>query len=469
MTGDELLDRFLLEHPQEDVYRLGQYRPVSVRDQIVRTCFLVERLWHKKRLQPNSKLLIIGAGAAGVTAAIKSIHFGVQHVMVADSQASVLSLQAGCRTRWVDPAQYDWPATHWSEQRWPIREPRGFTAGTASKMAPPLELEAGWAEAWAAKFEFALNVYELKGQVTFHPCRKAIEWNPSPAGGYEVEFDDTTSGASAGSLNADVIIFAGGLGKERVSAPVVHGKPARFSSVPFWADDTFEAKDFGLSAVKHGVLVSGSGDGALQDFVRLVTGRRSVKGVWKTVESTLDASTRRRLEALWHWEDLAYRTAAFAPGYGTPIDALATLHQRFALLVDEMVADSARWPRIVARLDALIGPARPTHKVFMVLAARGFDGCYPLNRLVALLLLAYIKHRHPGHDPLLVGRAVRSVHPTGLAKPWGEGVLVEFEDPSGMTNTIAFDSVVIRHGIDPSTLSVAARRLALQPVPAHLP
>jgi hypothetical protein len=482
MTGDFLLDQFQLIHPEQGIFRIGQYTPVSIRDQIVRSCYLVERLWTTGRLRPESKLLIIGAGAAGVTAAFRAVAHGVRHVQISDQSDAPLSLQAHCTTRLVDPVQYDWPAGYWDLKCWPIAGPSGFAHGTASAIKPPVLLQADLAFNWAIQFERALYALESNGRATFYPQLKAIDWYAAPAGCYQVEFDDAITGASAGSLDADLIIFAGGFGQESVSVPVTGQPSTRHSGLPFWSDDTFEKQNFGLPAVPHGVLVSGAGDGALQDFIRLVTGLKSARDVWKVVEPCLlDYNARRQLETLWHWEELAYRSDAFAPEYSSRCDTLAKLHARYQSMVDRAIVNGAYWKSIIAALDGVIVPPRPTNKIFLATKAAHFDGCYPLNRLVALVCIAYIKHKYPKHNPVLDQRAVKSVKPVAPGVKWG-AIDVEFalstscattvkeiEAWTGPTTTAGFDGLVIRHGIDTATLSIKTSRLSLQPVPAHLP
>jgi hypothetical protein len=182
MTGDFLLDQFQLAVPEPDIYRMGQYKPVSIRDQIVRASFLAERLWATKRLKASSKLLVIGAGAAGVTAAVKAVHFGVTRVVVTDLRDRVLSLQANCTTRWLDPAQYDWPASHWHGEQWPVKEPQGFPYPTAAQLPPVVTLEADYADEWSAKFAFALGVRE-RGLSELRVEREGGRLEPRPRQG----------------------------------------------------------------------------------------------------------------------------------------------------------------------------------------------------------------------------------------------------------------------------------------------
>lgn len=482
MAADALLDQFQLLYPEPNIYRLGQYAPVSIRDQIVRSCYLLDRLWVTGLLAVNTRLLIIGAGAAGVTAAMRAARYGVQQVTIADSSDRVLSLQAGCSSRWIDPAQYDWPARHWSRGEWPIREHKGFSWPTAHFIAAPVPLKAAYADDWSADFDLALQSYLTAGSVVFLPFSKVTGW-VSSSGSYLVQITDLSVGAPAPSVPADLIIFAGGLGQEICSVPLLGGAAGQiYPGLPFWSTDAFETADFGLGhAISDGVLVSGAGDGALQDFIRFVTGQKSAREVWRVVEPLLTQALLRQFDALWHWEELTARSETFAPEYRSRCDRLAALHARYGYVVGALVANNKTWSKVAAAIKGLAA-GRAMDKVFLALKADHFDGCYPLNRLVALLCVAYLWREH-GHNPLLTFCAVRAAKPVLAGGGWGISVEVEFAlgtscatstidlkswKKSGLT-TRRFDGVVIRHGIDPSTLSVKSARLRLQHVPAHLP
>jgi ribulose 1,5-bisphosphate synthetase/thiazole synthase len=46
------------------------FSPISIRDQMVRAQWLVERAWTTGALSKGARVLVVGAGAAGATAAI---------------------------------------------------------------------------------------------------------------------------------------------------------------------------------------------------------------------------------------------------------------------------------------------------------------------------------------------------------------------------------------------------------------
>jgi hypothetical protein len=93
-------------------------RPVSIRDQILRGAFLIRRLIEAKVLDDCTPLLIVGAGVAGVAAAIEASRNSVDTVLIERKPAPFTTLEAA-RTRVVDPVLYDWPIEHWRNVKFP--------------------------------------------------------------------------------------------------------------------------------------------------------------------------------------------------------------------------------------------------------------------------------------------------------------------------------------------------------------
>lgn len=91
----------------------GRLSPSSIRDQMIRATWVVERSVEARIISPSKKLLVIGAGAAGATAAIEAARRRVDVTLI--DRDEPFSRQAGCTTRWVDPTQYDWPVDHWAD------------------------------------------------------------------------------------------------------------------------------------------------------------------------------------------------------------------------------------------------------------------------------------------------------------------------------------------------------------------
>jgi glycine/D-amino acid oxidase-like deaminating enzyme len=104
---------------------------------MVRARMAVDRAIEEGLIGPQRRLLVIGAGAAGATAAIHSASRGVPVVLIEAAPAPFLR-QAGCRSRWIDPVQYDWPVDHWPQGRYPWTPPAmplPWARGAANQIA----------------------------------------------------------------------------------------------------------------------------------------------------------------------------------------------------------------------------------------------------------------------------------------------------------------------------------------------
>ena len=92
--------------------------PISIRDQMVRAKMLVDRAIDENLIGVDRPLFVVGAGAGGVTAALYSAFRGVKTTII-ELRDHAFALQRKCLTRWIDPTQYDWPASHWIQGIFP--------------------------------------------------------------------------------------------------------------------------------------------------------------------------------------------------------------------------------------------------------------------------------------------------------------------------------------------------------------
>jgi hypothetical protein len=471
------LNEFRLE---PGVYRLGQFTPVSVRDQIVRANYLVEHLVADQELKQATRLLILGAGAAGVTCAIAASRLGVLDVTLVEIAGTVMPLQSKCQSRWLDPVQYDWPAGHWSQHMWPIEDtvPRQYTAVAA----PLTPLQASISEDWAIDFQNrSQNLVGMGVTTRFHT--EVLNWSNSGPD-LEVSVRDVRTGTVT-SLNADLIVLAMGFGVEHSTLPTTGNPGLSFEGLDFWSTDKFEDADMGIPLLQHGVLVSGGGDGALQDFVRLTTGVRAVGEIMEIVWATTGFSSwKQQFSELWHWEDHAARSRSFVPYPVKDCDLLRRLHLRH-LDVLETLVKSPEWASIVGWLDVRTS-GRKLGAVQLALKCDHFGWCYGLNRTVALIVLEYLSQK--GVRVLNANAALKSTAHVGgglcSTGCWGhahethvaQGVSCDDDDvaignwPTSSTLVEYFDGLVIRHGIDPLVFGPRVfEKLRPHTVPFHLP
>jgi heterodisulfide reductase subunit A-like polyferredoxin len=79
-------DPFLREHyyVTDSIFALGGRRtPLSIRDQMVRACMAIDRLLAEGYINTSSrKLLVVGGGVAGATAAVFAASAGIHTILV---------------------------------------------------------------------------------------------------------------------------------------------------------------------------------------------------------------------------------------------------------------------------------------------------------------------------------------------------------------------------------------------------
>ena len=91
------------------IYILGCYaRYLTLYSQQVRALNLVAALSETGEISDGKRVAVIGAGAAGLTAAVAAAARKAQ-VIVLEKSEGVMELQRNNRQRWIHPHIYDWP------------------------------------------------------------------------------------------------------------------------------------------------------------------------------------------------------------------------------------------------------------------------------------------------------------------------------------------------------------------------
>lgn len=479
-----MADPFLLAHEVEPLlFDIGGPRaPIAIRDQMVRARYLIERLRHAGLVARGSHVLIVGAGAAGVTAALDAVSHGLLVTLI-DALPLPFQLQARCRTRWIDPTQYDWPQPHWHVARWPVSSrTRGFPLPFIADRADRL------ARSWSSTL--ALARAGLAGRLHVRPHTKLAAW-PTPVlspAGLVIARDAQLlpSGGAMTMLQAAAVVLARGFGTERCVVednPPRHGRgPARYESSRFWDTDPYESHGMGLSVTAPSIVVSGGGDGALQDFLRLVTGLPSAAALLHRL--TADPKVRDAIAivrtTLAAEEDQAQRALLWSGTTEHDHDVLERLHGAHRSTVDAIVRSSV-WPIITSALARLVG-SRNVLGIEMTHSCTHFPAAYALNRFLVLLVARWLEtQRTP--SPLRSGVRLVRVDPAAPGHVctggcWGPSHVATFVPhaclpgtaPSGSIAPLSYDGIVVRHGIEPHALAAgAARRVVRQSPPYHYP
>lgn len=244
----------------------------SIRDQIVRAQLLIRDL---ANFDPEcKKILIVGAGVGGITAATTASHLGIEAIVV-DTKSRPLDVQANVKTRFVGPFIYEWPDVVHSSQSYPLSIYHSNLLEGTPTWDSDMPLSAAcfakkfteWLETKPFGDKIPRFIYEVNGKEVIDFVNAHKEWaeenhnlslkNLPPKVKLEMNFEFKLSNESG----PDYIILAAGMGVENVKlSDGVMG-------LPFWKDD-----DLKKSAVDDMTVgIFGGGDGALQDVLRLCT------------------------------------------------------------------------------------------------------------------------------------------------------------------------------------------------------
>lgn len=460
------------------VYGLGQFTPVSIRDQIVRAHYLIAALVETGELTPASKLIICGGGFAGVACAL-SAHaagLGEDKILLIDQNEVCLGLQAKNTTRWLDPVQYDWPARHWDAEVWPVP---GTITGLFSSLP---ELKASTSSKWAQIYFNSLLGTGIELMLNERVCN----WSTERSGQVKVTLEsDVGKKRPKAPHFADVLIMAVGFGSEISNFEDLSGE--QHAAIPFWSDDKFESVDQGLPEFGP-ILVSGSGDGALQDFVRLTCGVSSVRtlifDLYKITSPT--SKWKAAFEGLWHWEDHAKKSRNFFTQEYDECEVLSRLQKAYDAAVDELISDSEDWAKVTEHLNVRT-QNRKRGNITLLAKCTHFTWCYPLNRVAVLILIRYFSQM--GQEVLIKNSALVNATPelkAASSNAWGckhkvtlahgtdcsvsGGAIRSWLKNGKETSSEEYLGLVIRHGIRPIPKnSNVELRLKIQDVPLHLP
>jgi hypothetical protein len=248
----------------------------SIRDQLVRAQLLIRDLRHHD--SACKRVLIVGAGVAGVSAAVACSHHGIKAV-VAEVKAVPFPLLRNVDSRYVGPFMYEWPSSSYNDQSYPNLEllgtPAAWTAKWISKEPMPASTLAAFLQDWlntnpfgGVKPDFWMNspVSAVRDHVTKY-WKHFRHGKPGPGPAFKTPkhcVDLQGHKIMPGTqFQPDYIILAAGMGTERVSL----GRGGEWSGKRFWQND--DLREGCIPDWNVGIF--GGGDGALQDVLRLLT------------------------------------------------------------------------------------------------------------------------------------------------------------------------------------------------------
>jgi hypothetical protein len=216
-----------------------------------------------------------------------------------------------------------------------------------------------------------------------------------------------------GSYAAVLLAFGFGTEKSTIEASPFVGH--RFWDTDHLEDPTYDGR---IPPGDDQVLISGTGDGGLQDFLRVMTRKSSAR----MILSDLGLANRGlRLDVLHSLENRMERAAAWANARGslypfTNRPYLKERHEATLKEVDRLLVD----PRL--RADVIACMARRPKTTYLISQDRYFASLYGLNLFLVLLLVRALKgSANSGHRcsvRVLAGRRIMGIQPAdGRALP----------------------------------------------------
>jgi hypothetical protein len=377
------VDPFLLTHKVRDgLYDIGPHlSPISIRDQMIRGYALVTRAIRAQIIGPDKPLLVVGAGAAGATAAMIAADRNI-NTTVLDRADNAFSLQAGSGTRYLDPTMYDWPLDHWAQGEFPWvgRDlPLRWQGGLSSAIAG----------AWEDKFKDELEKQKT-GPGLLNMVFGATLQNPNAlcadptTGLIQVWFTDGS--ARRGPYDFAMILSCIGAGSDRIEIEDYKGKS-------FWENDSYSDVNLGLPKyMSPRVLISGSGDGALQDFLRIVTNKNSAKAIYQSLPPGLQSDVGNYLRSKEDHYQRAFTWSGNHDGKYKVDDCniQSSLHEAYFAIVVEVLG---KYKKKLKKTVEPILRGFPDQEITLAFEGSHFSHCYALNHFLVLFLALYVEQR----------------------------------------------------------------------------
>lgn len=431
----------------------GRFRPPAIRDQMIRARLLVDRAYGAGLFRANS-ILIVGAGVAGVSVAVQAAKHGVRSV-IAEQSSNSFGRFVLCSSRWVDPAQYDWPADDWRSRR---------------IQGLPLDYPPGWPSLLTSKWRARLAALEADGKTEviygLRLERDRIAIQPTHV---EAELRDGESPRAF-----DFAVYCEGPGLEDCRA-------GKYRGLEFFQDDPFEEETLGLpQGVTPQVLISGGGDGALQDFIRIASGARSASQLYDQLFDGGDFDLERQISTAESQARRLLQWSAFLHGPEHDHSAQLELEAFYDQLLCKI--DHTHWCELRDKFHRVAGARLRDERMLHVAHPCGhLSHCYPLNRFMACLVMSFLASQDPLRFQFIRNFRTASVagvqHSCETAEEChGKDHLVTLSFCDCLGTAAAPDKigdynvVVVRHGVKPLVPSTAPPMPTVRQIlPYYLP
>jgi hypothetical protein len=423
-------DRRLLREQRSVKHPTVYYiqRESNFREQTSLAVRLVRAGFRQKVFERENTLLIIGGGVSGVAAGLEASQRGMI-VTLFESKRTLLSIQRRCKTRYLHPYEYYWPLAHYQEKQFPFTSfdkkhcprPMRWCAGVVSNVAKKLANQI--LKEKPPNLNFRLGIKHIP------VSQKTLLEDFDPEGDYQF-----------------ILVCAGA--RERTSIPNFS-----FASFSYWENDPLErlcSRYLASHAQSRRILLSGGGDGGLQDLLRIITKPTSKQPFSAGQILKKFLPTLRRSKEFNDW--LRSRQSdvnCYRPS------SVKIMLKDFDTLLNAMQSKPAYWHSLSRVLLQSIHPAIIRRKVTVRLAfkEKHFSRSFALNAFLVCLLERILE----SYQLLLPRREIHSVKTASKSHQckkdpkdclkWPHLVSWKKNTP-GSPKAEAFDVVVLRHGSD---------------------
>jgi hypothetical protein len=363
MTPDQVIRESLATN-SNGVFFLGCFDSrVTVYAQQVRALNLVDAAISESYIGPESRIAIIGGGAAGITAAAALIStFPKCKISLFESEGQLMHLQHGSRDRFLHPNLYDWPIDGSRE---------------SFSRLPILRWKADIAENVADQIREQFEVID-RDRINIHMNCKVTGVLNAKHSGCTLMLPDR-----ACTEVFDAVIIAVGFGYEHASTDAYRS---------YW-ERAFIPSAIRSSKPKNHLFISGNGDGGLVDFQMAIFNALSHEQICELVTNTdgMDDAKRVLIEIegeAWSTSgsydiEAAYRSKVLPVlprnfllrvREQLRVDVTVTLHTRDVQLFRK---DTAVHNRFGSFLAIVADEIAPPHRV-VTIVGKDFVGATPL-------------------------------------------------------------------------------------------
>ncbi|HHA2818087.1 FAD-binding protein [Stenotrophomonas maltophilia] len=475
-----------------------RFSNISIRDQIVRAQMLIQQLHAlgavgadavKTDPGPSFDLLICGAGAAGLAAALEAERLELRFVLMdTDSQAGVGGVLRSPAARYVSAAMYEWPHSNHADHRYPLRSAAFGAAGVGLQihMDEPLPAAAvgsaidtayattvaGWiqhAANWGSQSHIRSDSCFIRGATLEQRSKEGLkQMTIGPASVHAIPLKARplpalyiTAASNTEAHHFRFVIYAMGYAKEKNQYAEGLECPPAYSNTGFWDCDEVMKPRLGFTPPagnehwRPRVAILGSGDGALQDALRCLLKVAHPLEAWD--EIVKDAAVGGSVEISQAMRELATADmhATMAATWSSSPTIYKRLDRRFALVARKLLNSGDVGGKVTtAVLDKL---RDDVEEVMLITHSGHFSKAYALNRFLLILLRRILRREAAGNRPRLILRSgpVNQFSVNGTP-PGPRGGTLQFA-----SGPKTFDLIIVRGGLKTDTENAFPHRVGL--------